>query len=200
MLITKAGRWAILTTVVLIGISMTVESRAAQQGAEEKPSVDSSEPTEPPSPQQKVLDREKLKLRKKIESSLKGKKGEVFLVGLSETSFHTMLTMVKEGSVEVRLATEGRFLSAEKAEFSVHEGKDAAVEFLMEKLTPFIRLPAKKGSEATPGEEPPSEWNWKVLGRFKTVGEAEAALRETQAAYDAQPRWEGGRDDEGDKE
>lgn len=152
----------------------------------------------------KALEAEKARVRKKVEDAVNRTKGKFVLVALSETTFHTgavrkTVTLVpaqgkvaQRESTEFKIASPGTFLPVEKVEFEVKEGHDEAAKFLYEQMAKYVRAPQKGGKAARPkpGETPPPVGNFKVLGQFPDAMKAQAALERAKAAYLAQPRWE----------
>lgn len=156
--------------------------------------------------EEKKLELERARVRKKIEDAVSKQKGPFVVVALVKTTYHTTAVRTSSGLVvrggkvmqrdnfEFSVAAPGRFLPVEKVEWRLEEGREEAIEAIAAHVLEYVRVPKKGGPAAKlkPGETPPPAGSFRVIGQYRDAEKARTALERARAAYEAQPRWEAG--------
>jgi len=91
---------------------------------------------------------------------------------------------------EVRNAGPGELLPIETVHFHVKQGREDCIQFVYDELTKPPSAPAGAKAPASRAKPSLGAGNWKLLGRFKTEAQAQAAAEKSEAAYQAEPHWE----------
>lgn len=151
-------------------------------------------------PDQKTIEQEQAKLKRRVEQLLKRGKGDFYVVALLETEYHQWVTRTYrqvDPDGFSRKVTEFKMTGRHpvpEMEVRVVEGPDTLVKMITDYLAPMIRIPSTRAElrtllrSANPPGIPTREW--KVLGRFANRNRAESVRLAALTAFQSQPHWE----------
>lgn len=196
----RAGEW--LRKLALVAAVLALAG-SATRAANPPPNSKKADPPEQKAKagddqESRKLEAARVKLRKTIERTIGPRESNYYLVAIAETTYHQ--TVVRKAAVvvgnlvdrqsEVRNAGPGELLPIETVHFHVKQGREDCIQFVYDELTKPPSAPAGAKAPASRAKPSLGAGNWKLLGRFKTEAQAQAAAEKSEAAYQAEPHWE----------
>lgn len=137
------------------------------------------------------------KLRKIVVRQFGSREKGFFIIAVWETTYHRsvyMTTRPMPGVVKTEhLVRPANFIPVEEVDFRVIEGREAAVQFILDHMSNYpVSKPQRRSRRSINVQLdplPPPTGGWRKIGQSKDARRAKLVLENTKAKYEAQPRW-----------